>query len=207
MALVLLSVGLLALVLAAGYYFRSPYYSGVNQTPPQPVPFSHEHHVAGLGLDCRYCHTSTRTSDFAGVPESEICMTCHSQLWTEAGVLEPLRQSFRDNRPLRWTRVHDLPDYVRFSHSGHVNHGVPCEACHGRVDQQPLTHQKKTLFMGFCLECHRDPAPNLRPPEAVFEMGWRPPAGRDRRELGETLMQRYHTPSRERLTDCSLCHQ
>jgi len=207
MALIL-AFGLVVVMVALGaYYFQSPYYSGVDRTPAQPVPFSHKHHVGELGLDCRYCHTSVEQSPFAGVPESEICMTCHSQLWTNADMLAPVRDSLRDDKPLRWQRVHDLPDYVRFDHSAHVNKGVPCEACHGRVDQMPLTTQKKTLFMQFCLDCHRNPAPRLRPPDAVFEMGWKARQGVDRKQLGERLMARYHTPSTERLTDCSLCHQ
>lgn len=205
--MILAAVLLVAVVGLAAHYFSSPYYSGVDHTPAQPVPFSHKHHAGELGLDCRYCHTSTQQSSFAGVPESEVCMTCHSQLWTNARMLAPVRQSLARNEPLHWQRVHDLPDYVHFDHSAHVNHGVPCEACHGRVDKMPLTTKKKTLFMEFCLDCHRNPAPNLRPPEAVFEMGWQPPGHPDRQHYGEQLMIRYHTPTKDRLTDCSLCHQ
>lgn len=205
--LIVAALLLIAVASLAARYFSSPYYSGVNRTPSQPVPFSHKHHVGELGLDCRYCHTSVQHSAFAGVPESEICMTCHSQLWTNARMLAPVRQSLKQDTPLRWRRVHDLPDYVHFDHSVHVNHGVPCQACHGRVDKMPLTTQRKTLFMQFCLDCHRNPAPHLRPPDAVFQMGWRPDGNVDRQRYGERLMTRYHTPSIERLTDCSLCHQ
>ena len=207
MVLALAALLLVALVVVAAGYYRSPYYSQIGDRPAQPVPFSHKHHVGELGLDCRYCHTGVTQSDFAGVPESEICMTCHSQLWTDAEMLAPVRDSLRDGEPLHWQRVHDLPDYVRFSHSGHVNHGVPCEACHGRVDREPLTTKRETLFMQFCLDCHRNPGPRLRPPRAVFEMGWAPEAGTDRDALGDRLTARYHTPSTDRLTDCSLCHQ
>ncbi|ASK34339.1 cytochrome C [Alcanivorax sp. N3-2A] len=207
--LIIAAALLVVAVCLAAHYFSSPYYSGVDRTPPQPVPFSHKHHVGELGLDCRYCHTSVEDSSFAGVPESEVCMTCHSQLWTNAGLLAPVRDSLKNDRPLRWQRVHDLPDYVHFDHSAHVNHGVPCQACHGRVDEMPLTTQKKTLFMQFCLDCHRNPAPHLRPPDAVFEIGWQPAGvpSEARQRYGERLMARYHTPTTERLTDCSLCHQ
>ena len=207
MVLALAVALLVALVVVAAGYYRSPYYSRVGDRPAQPVPFSHKHHVGELGLDCRYCHSGVARSDFAGVPESEICMTCHSQLWTDAEMLAPVRDSLRDDEPLHWQRLHDLPDYVRFSHSGHVNHGVPCEACHGRVDQEPLTTKRETLSMQFCLDCHRNPGPRLRPPQAVFEMGWTPQPDSDRQALGDGLMARYHTPSTDRLTDCSQCHQ
>lgn len=192
------------LVLAAVSVRLSAWGSGVGVNVAQPAPFSHQHHVGGLGLDCRYCHDSVSESAFAGLPPTETCMTCHSQLWTDAPMLAPVRESLRRHEPLRWQRVHDLPDHVYFDHSAHVNAGVGCESCHGRVDQMPLTHQVHALRMGWCLDCHRDPAPRLRPPQAVFTMGWQ--GDGDRRALGEVLIAERGIAV-ERLTDCSVCHR
>lgn len=177
---------------------RSSYSTGVGVVESQPIPFSHQHHVSELGIDCRYCHTSVETSSFAGIPSSEICMTCHSQIWTDAPVLAPLRESYQNNRPLQWTRVYDLPDYVHFDHSIHVQQGVGCESCHGRIDQMPLTWKAESLHMSWCLDCHRHPTDALRPPSEVFTMGYSgdgdlPPAADD---LPVAL-----------LDDCSICHQ
>jgi hypothetical protein len=185
--------------------YRSPWFTRVNAARPQPVPFSHEHHVRGLGLDCRYCHTSAETSAVAGIPPVKTCMTCHSQIWTNAAMLEPVRESYRTGRPIAWTRVHDLPDYVYFNHSIHVNKGVGCESCHGRVDRMPLTWQVNTLQMRWCLSCHRAPEKFLRPRSAVFEMGYEPPA--DQEALGRRLAAEYHVLSPRQLTDCVTCHR
>ena len=154
---------------------RSPYitYAGVRKS--QPVPFSHQHHVTGLGIDCRYCHTSVEQSSFAGIPPTKTCMNCHAQIWTNAAYLEPVRESFRTGRSLEWTRVNQLPDYVYFNHSIHVNKGVGCNTCHGPVDQMPLMYQYASLQMEFCLDCHRAPEKYLRPREQVFNMRYEPP--------------------------------
>jgi hypothetical protein len=193
--------GLLA---AAAIMIRSPYVTGVELAPEQPVPFSHKHHAGGLGIDCRYCHTSVETSAFAGIPPTETCMTCHSQLWTEAQLLAPVRASLLQDRPLVWTRVNDLPDFVYFNHSIHISKGVSCVQCHGRVDQMALTRQSQPLFMQFCLDCHRNPAPRLRPREYVFDLAWQPPPGQQ--PAGEQLMQYYHIETAH-LSDCSICHR
>src|ERR1041385_1089392 len=148
--------------------YRSPYTTRVQVPLEQPVPFSHQHHVSGLGIDCRYCHQSVETSAFANVPATETCMSCHSQLWTDAPLLAPVRESLAQNRRLRWNRVHDLPDFVFFNHSIHVNKGIGCATCHGPVDQMPLMWQQNTLYMKWCLECHRDPAKFIRPKSEVF---------------------------------------
>ena len=129
----------------------------------QPIPFSHAHHVGGLGIDCRYCHTSVETSSFAGIPPTKTCMNCHSQIWSTSPTLEPVRESFRTGVSIQWTRVNDLPDYVYFNHSIHVNKGIGCESCHGRVDRMPLTWQENSLQMDWCLDCHRDPGKHIRP--------------------------------------------
>jgi hypothetical protein len=171
----------------------------------QPLQFSHAHHVGGEGIDCRYCHTSVEESAFANIPPTKTCMNCHSQIWPNAPILEPVRASFRDNTPLRWTRVHDLPDFVYFNHSIHVNKGVGCATCHGRVDQMPLMYQYASLQMNWCLECHRDPASFVRPREEVYNMAWERPA--DDPGLGARLVQEYKIASVDQLTSCSTCHR
>src|SRR6266496_5077831 len=142
---------------------RSPYVTYAGIARPQPAPFSHQHHVAAIGIDCRYCHTSVETSAFAGIPPTKTCMNCHSQLWNTAPILEPVRASFRDDKPLHWIRVHDLPDFVYFNHSIHVKKGMGCESCHGRVDQMPLMFRQNSLQMQWCLDCHRNPEDFVRP--------------------------------------------
>jgi hypothetical protein len=171
----------------------------------QPIQFSHAHHVGGEGIDCRYCHTSVEESAFANIPPTKTCMNCHSQLWTNAPILEPVRASFRDNTPLRWTRVHDLPDFVYFNHSIHVRKGVGCATCHGRVDKMPLMYQQATLQMSWCLDCHRNPAKYVRPREEVYNMAWERPANDP--GLGARLVQEYKIASVEQLTNCSTCHR
>src|SRR5882762_6921944 len=155
---------------------RSSYvtYAGVRR--PQPVPFSHQHHVTGLGIDCRYCHTSVEQSSFAGIPPTKTCMNCHSQIWTNAALLEPVRESWATGKSINWIRVHDLPDYVYFNHEIHVNKGLGCASCHGHVDQMPLMYQQNTLQMEWCLNCHRNPAVNLRPTSEIYNMAWSGPS-------------------------------
>lgn len=153
---------------------RSSYVTGQYVTKNQPVPFSHQHHVRGLGIDCRYCHTSVETSSFAGIPPTETCMNCHRQIWTNADMLEPVRASYRDNVPLQWTRIHDLPDFVYFNHSIHVAKGIGCVSCHGQVNRMPLMFQEASLQMEWCLSCHRDPVKNVGPRQEVFNLDWDP---------------------------------
>jgi hypothetical protein len=171
----------------------------------QPIQFSHAHHVGGAGIDCRYCHTSVEESAFANIPPTKTCMNCHSQIWATAPILEPVRASFRDNTPLRWTRVHDLPDFVYFNHSIHVNKGVGCATCHGRVDQMPLVYQQASLQMNWCLDCHRDPARFVRPREEVYNMAWERPANDPGQ--GARLVKEYKIASVDQLTSCSTCHR
>jgi hypothetical protein len=183
---------------------RTHYVNQVNIPLDQPTPFSHKHHVTGLGLDCRYCHTSVETSAFAGVPPTETCMTCHSQIWTEAAMLEPVRASFRDNTPIAWNRVHDLPDFVYFNHGIHISQGIGCQTCHGQVDQMPLTWKVNSLNMEWCLECHKNPAQFIRPRDQVFNMNYEQPA--DQESLGQRLVAEYQVETRQ-LTNCSICHR
>lgn len=179
------------------------YNTQVTLTPTQPVPFSHKHHVSGLGIDCRYCHDSVEIASNAGMPPTQTCMTCHSQIWTNAQILQPVRTSLASGVPLKWQSVYTLPDYVYFDHSVHVANGVGCTECHGPIGDMPLTRKAKTLYMSWCLDCHRNPAPHLRPPEAVFDPHWRRTAGTP---SGQALMSRYHIHPAT-LTDCSVCHR
>lgn len=203
-------VGVLFVVLGIGWSIaliqRSDYVTSANQFIEQPVQFSHQHHAGGIGIDCRYCHTSVEVSSSAGIPPTKTCINCHSQIWSTSPYLEPVRASFRDDQPLRWIRVHDLPDFVYFNHSSHVNKGVGCETCHGRVDRMPLIVQQASLQMEWCLDCHRDPAQFVRPREAVFQMGYVPEGG-DQRAVGERLVQEYNISDAKHMTSCSVCHR
>jgi hypothetical protein len=181
---------------------RSTYMTRQDTFRDQPVQFSHQHHVGGIGIDCRYCHTSVEKAASAGIPPTKTCMNCHSQIWISSPYLEPVRESFRTDTPLRWTRVHDLPDFVYFNHSVHVKKGMGCSTCHGRVDRMPLMYQKASLQMEWCLECHRNPARFVRPREAVFQMDYEPPS--NQLELGAQLVKAYDIRS---LTNCSTCHR
>ncbi len=181
----------------------SDYNTRVGFTPLQPVPFSHKHHVAGLGLDCRYCHDSVETAADAGMPPTHTCMTCHSQVWTNAEVLAPVRMSLARNQPLRWRSVYTLPDYVYFDHSIHVGKGVGCTECHGPVGDMPLMRKSATLYMAWCLDCHRNPAPHLRPAAAVFDPHWQRTAATP---SGAQLLALYRIHP-QTLSDCSVCHR
>jgi Cytochrome c7 and related cytochrome c len=183
----------------------SPYTTYVNVPFDQPVPFSHKHHVGDDGIDCRYCHTTVEKSAFAGVPSTDTCMTCHSQIWNDSPTLASVRASLASNRPLQWNRVHDLPDYVYFNHSIHVAKGIGCSTCHGRVDQMPLTRKTQTLYMKWCLDCHRAPQKYIRPRDKVYDMTWQP--SRDQDGESEQLIERYHVDTTGRLINCSTCHR
>ena len=202
-------IGVIVLVSAAclyGYgYVRSSYMTSREGIAlDQPVPFSHEHHVNGVGLDCRYCHTSVEQSSIAGIPPTETCMNCHTQIWNDSPMLAPVRQSYEEREPLVWNRVHDVPDFVYFNHSIHVNKGIGCTTCHGQVDQMPLMWKNESLLMQWCLQCHRDPAQHLRPLDEVFNMDYEKP--KNQRELGRKLMDLYDI-RRQGLTDCYTCHR
>jgi hypothetical protein len=210
---VLAALGLIAMEVQ-----RSPYVTDAGVRKPQPVPFSHQHHVSGLGIDCRYCHTSVETSSFAGIPPTKTCMNCHSQIWTNAQLLEPVRASFRSGESLQWTRVNQIPDFAYFNHSIHVTKGVGCNTCHGPVDQMPLMYQQESLQMEWCLSCHRAPEENLRPRDQVFNMRYQQPTSAnpvvvdghsftDQKELGMALVKKYNVRSVRDITSCSTCHR
>ena len=171
----------------------------------QPVPFSHKHHVKGLGLDCRHCHFSVEESSFAGIPATKTCMTCHSQIWNEAPMLEPVRESYREDKSIEWIRVHDVPDYVYFNHSIHVAKGIGCATCHGQVDEMPLMKKAETLQMQWCMDCHWHPEMNLRPREEITNLDWEPPSDPDEHlALAKELAVAYNVQSK---VNCSVCHR
>ena len=183
---------------------RSPYVTQANVAREQPVQFSHKHHVGDEGIDCRYCHTSVEVSAFAGIPPTKTCMNCHSQIFANSPYLEPVRESWRTGKPIQWTRVHDLPDFIYFNHSIHVNKGIGCATCHGRVDLMPLTWQVASLQMEWCLDCHRQPEKFLRPRNQIFNMAWQTPPNQI--EEGKKLKKEYGIQSVAQLTSCSTCH-
>jgi hypothetical protein len=187
---------------AWGRINRSPYVTQEGVAQAQPVPFSHRHHVAGLGIDCRYCHTTVDVAASAGMPSTKTCMSCHSQVWADSPMLEPVRESWRSDRSIEWTRVHDLPDFAYFDHSVHVARGIGCVSCHGRVDQMPLMWRESTLNMEWCLDCHRHPEHHIRPHDRVFDMVWS--ASPEERAAALRSAAELDT---WQLTSCSTCHR
>ena len=203
----LFAAGVVLLLVGGTYSFyllnRSPYWTNVGVTLDQPVPFSHQHHAGELGIDCRFCHTSVATSSYAGMPDTQTCMTCHSQVWKDAPMLAPIRQSYAENKPIKWNTVNEIPGYVYFDHSIHINKGVGCSSCHGRVDEMPITWKATDMTMGWCLSCHRNPESKLRDLSQVYQMDWTTPkdphVGQERFTARD--IQKDH------LTDCSACHR
>lgn len=199
-------IGLLLVVVLVGWVvvmlMRSDLVTAANSNVDQPVQFSHAHHVGGIGIDCRYCHTSVEQAASASIPPTQTCMNCHSQIWAQSPYLEPVRASLQSGESLEWIRVHDLPDFVYFNHSIHVKKGMGCETCHGRIDQMPGIQQVSSLQMEWCLACHREPEKFVRPRAAVFTMGYEPDG--DQLEIGRQLVQEYNIQS---LTSCSTCHR
>ena len=184
---------------------RSSYLTGQFLEKQQPVQFSHKHHVGDDGIDCRYCHATVETTATASMPPTQTCMNCHSQLWSDSPYLEPVRASFRENKPIEWERVHDLPEYVYFNHSIHVNKGVGCSTCHGQIDQMPAVYQENTLQMEWCIACHRGPENKIRPKSEITSMNWQD--GDLTTDERLKLKADYKIRSREMLTSCSTCHR
>lgn len=198
-----ISLVVLVTAVASGLYW-SPVVTQVNVARQQPIPFSHHRHVAGNGIDCRYCHTTVETGAFAGIPATETCMTCHSQILSDAPLLEPARESWSSGEPMEWVRINDLPDFVYFNHSIHINKGIGCNECHGQVDEMRLTYKAESLRMGWCLQCHKQPEKFIRPREEVFNMQWEPPE--NQMELGAQLVEQYNVEVGQ-LLNCSICHR
>ncbi len=200
-SLILLATGPVYAVLLL-WYGANPYTLNVGYAPVQPVPYSHALHVGKLGLDCRYCHYTVEKAAWSALPSTETCMNCHTNILPKSEKLAPVRESFKTGLPVPWIKVHDLPEYAYFNHSAHVNAGVGCIECHGRIDQMERVQTVQPLNMGWCLECHRDPGPHLRPKDLVTNMLWTPPADGD--SYGQNLKDQYHVnPS----TDCVTCHR
>ena len=218
MSLVLTGLIVIALGVTLNSLQRSPWVTRQGQRPDQPVPFSHKHHVQGLGLQCQYCHTSVEKSSYAGIPPTKTCINCHAQIWTNAALLEPVRHSWATGQSLVWTKVHDLPDYVYFNHSIHINKGVGCNTCHGPVDRMPLMYQQASLQMEWCIDCHRAPDKYLRPRDQVFNMRYQQPSTSqpldldgtqftDQGTLGKYLIKKHNLRSVADITSCSTCHR
>jgi hypothetical protein len=182
-------------------FVRSPIYTGQNEPVVQPIQFDHRHHVADVGIDCRYCHMTAETAASAGYPPTEVCMSCHGQVWNQSPLLATVRESYFSGKPLTWSRVHRLPDFVYFNHSIHVSKGVGCVTCHGRVDQMAAVRQVARLSMRWCVDCHRNPTPNLRPPELATDLAWAPA---DPEAVGRAVAAAHAVHTR---TSCTTCHR
>lgn len=196
-------IGLGAVAGAAAYaYYSYPTVIDTGYQPVQPVPYSHKLHAGDMGIDCFYCHYTVYKAAFAAVPPTQVCMNCHTKVKDQSPRLELVRESFRTGQAIPWVQIHRLPDFVFFNHQAHVTAGVSCVSCHGRIDQMVEVRQEKPLNMAFCLECHRDPAPNIRPAELVTRLDWVP--DRDAREIGQEIINQKHLSPP---LDCSGCHR
>jgi hypothetical protein len=202
----LLSAGL---GLALLYILQSsPYVTEVTLVKRQPVPFSHDHHVQGLGIDCRYCHWSVESSSNANIPPPGLCMNCHKKMWADQPMLKPIRDAYKNDTPIKWTKIHKLPEFVYFNHSAHVNKGVGCASCHGKVNEMPLMYKENTLYMGWCLKCHRNPEPNLRPVAEITNMDWQPTEEWKKTDKLQTNgVRRVPEGHINQLTNCWTCHR
>lgn len=198
-------VGLAVVVGLVVWYLHSPAVNKVGQEIPQPVPFPHAFHVSAVGLDCRYCHETVDKSSFAGMPPTETCMSCHSVIRTDSALLAPVRESWETGVPIQWNRVNNLPDYAYFEHSIHVNNGIGCESCHGRVDQQQTAVKDNAFYMAFCLGCHENPAKYVRPLDQVYTMGYTP--AENQSVIGARLVEEYDIRPPSELMNCSICHR
>ena len=198
--------GVLAALFVGYQYNRSPYQTNVAVVRDQPVPFSHEHHSGELGIDCRYCHTTVEIGPYANVPPTYTCMSCHSQIWADSPTLALVRESLAERRPIHWERVHDLPGFVYFNHGIHIQKGVGCVSCHGRVDKMPLTWKAEPMTMEWCLDCHRNPEKHLRPKSEIFNMEYAL-SDKEQRAVGRTLFKKHGIHSASYLTNCTVCHR
>lgn len=196
-------VGVLSIPIGLMVYVRTPYITNVRKAVEQPIQFDHRHHVLDDAIDCLYCHHLADRSDWAGVPSTEVCLGCHGQIWHDAPLLEPLRESFFYDQPIRWNRVHGTPDFTFFSHQIHIHRGVGCSSCHGRVDEMAVVFATQSLQMHWCLDCHREPERYLRPPDKITDMDWNPPPLEQRR-IGLEIKERLRIAPP---TNCTACHR
>jgi Class III cytochrome C family len=207
-------LGMAGVIWVCIVYARSSYGTEEGIALVQPVPFSHQHHVDILGIDCRYCHTTVERSPYAGMPPTKTCMNCHSQIWVGSDMLEPVRASYATDESLHWHRVYNLPGFVYFDHHIHIQKGVGCASCHGRIDLMPFTYQVPSLLMEWCLNCHREPEQHIRPRAQIFNMNWQPFDERagsgqtlDQLTLGRKLVKEYGIKDATELTSCTVCHR
>ena len=206
--LVIVAIGVLTYVPLLLGLFLSPQTTDIGYRPTQPIAFSHQMHAGQLKMDCRYCHSTVESTSFAAIPETKVCMNCHASIRAESDKLQLARDSYETGMPISWLKIHDEPDFVFFNHSAHVNHGVGCVTCHGRIDEMEVVHQDKPLSMAWCLECHRDPTPYLRPRAEVTNMTWQAEeAGKTQAELGRELALEYEIHPTKFLTNCTVCHR
>ncbi|HEY2801180.1 MAG TPA: cytochrome c3 family protein [Chthoniobacterales bacterium] len=215
-------------IIGATWYYDTPKYTRVGYQPIQPVPFPHDVHVTQLGMDCRYCHNAVEVAAASNVPDTQVCMNCHTQVQKDNPKLQPVRDSWTTGMPVAWVQIHRTPDYVYFNHSIHVNRGISCYNCHGPVNHMPVVYHAKPHSMAWCLECHRAPENFLRPDDQITNLDWKPddvqpaafvakygePAGvkedwskkkhLTQREIGLTLKQRWDIKPP---TNCQGCHR
>jgi hypothetical protein len=204
LALAVGTVVTVAAIVFVFWYWGSPAFVNVGYAPVQPIEYSHKLHAGDYGTDCRYCHNTVEVSPVAAVPPAQTCQNCHAVVKFDSPKLEGLRQAMATGKPIEWVRVHKIPEFAYFDHARHLAKGVGCSECHGRVDQMEVVRVEKPLSMAWCLECHRDPAPYLRPKDQITNMAWEPPPGKTRRDVGLELMQAYQVKAP---TDCSGCHR
>ena len=194
-----------SIVTAGTTYYATNKYINVGYAPVQPVPFSHALHAGQLGIDCRYCHIGVDKGATSTVPTSQTCMNCHNQVKTDSPLLEVVRNSYASGDPVPWVKIHQVPDYVYFNHSVHVTRGISCVECHGKINEMDVVHQDKPLSMGFCLDCHRDPAAHIRDPKLVTNLDWKHPGGeKGQREAGTDLVREWNIKPP---LSCSGCHR
>ncbi len=190
-------------VTAGIWYYFTPKYTDVGYQPIQPVAFPHSTHVDQLGMDCRYCHSTVEKSWFSNIPASSTCMNCHNQVLKDDPRLAMIRDSAQTGKPVPWVHIHRLPDFAYFNHSVHVNRGVSCVHCHGNINRMDEVQQAKPLNMTFCLECHRNPEPNLRPLDKITDLNWDPHKNLPK-EWFQRTMQEWKI---EKPENCSACHR
>lgn len=208
-ALLIVSIGILTYIPVLGTLALSPATRAIGYEPKQPIPFSHAVHAGKLQMDCRYCHSTVESAAFAAIPATQVCLNCHASIKVDSPLIAPIRNSFTSGQPISWVKVHDVPDFVYFNHSAHINKGVACETCHGRIDQMEEVSQAKALSMAWCLECHRTPQKHLRPRDAVTAMGWNAleATGKTQEVLGSELVSEHRIQSTHFMTSCTTCHR
>jgi hypothetical protein len=194
---------LIAITSIVTYYF-TPKYTRAGYQPTQPVAFSHKLHSGQLEIDCRFCHNHVDESGHANIPSSSTCMSCHSIVKKDSPALAPIRESYETGNPVPWVKIHQVPDYVYFNHSIHVNRGISCVECHGQINEMEVVHHDKPLSMSFCLDCHRNPEEKIRPLDKVYDLNWKAASEEEQLKMGTTLVHDWKVNPP---TSCSGCHR